>query len=422
MTSERQPDVIVFENIFKEYEIHDSRSDILRLAFSGKAKTTRRPALADISLRIRKGESVGILGQNGAGKSTLLKIIAGTLTPTRGRMKVAGRVSAMLELGTGFNPARTGRENVITGGLCLGMTRKEIDERFDAIVAFAELGEWIDEPVRTYSTGMAMRLGFAVATAVDPEIMIVDEAISVGDAKFQKKCFARFEEMRARGVTLLIVTHWPDLIEMVCDRGLFLKQGRLVGDGPPKQIVEQYNEDMFGPPGGGIATDPDAEPQEQRYGTQGVRIEQVEVLDASGAKAGILQPQQPFSIRVTAKCHQEEPVEGLNIGVSITTKEGVRLFAINPILAQQSIPTLHKGDEVTVTVDMQNNLGVGDFFVTVGAWSRFTEFKYDRRVDVRHIAVRGSYALSQCLVNMNATYAIDLRTAGAQLEAGALTR
>lgn len=404
-------DVIVFENLYKEYEIHGARSDVLRLALTGQAQTQRKPALADISLRIRRGEAVGIVGQNGAGKSTLLKIIAGTLKPSRGQVRVAGRVSAMLELGTGFNPQRTGRENVITGGLCLGISRQEIAERFDAIVAFAELGEWIDQPVRTYSTGMAMRLAFAVATAVDPDIMIVDEAISVGDARFQKKCFGRFEEMRARGVTILLVTHWAELLEMICDRGLYLRNGRLEADGPPKQIVARYNEDLFGPAGGTVNADAEAEPQEQRYGTQGVRIETVDILGEAGERVASLAPGQPFTIKVGVKCHQDEPVEGLNIGVSITTKEGVRLFAINPILARQTIPTLHRGDAATITVDMVNNLGVGDFFVTVGAWSRFSELKYDRRVDVRHLMVRGDFPLSQCLVNMKAVYGIDVQAA-----------
>lgn len=415
LTPSRTPageDVIVFQNLYKEYEIHGARSDVLRLALTGRAQTQRKPALADINLQIRRGESVGIVGQNGAGKSTLLKIIAGTLKPSRGRMKIAGRVSAMLELGTGFNPQRSGRENVMIGGLCLGISRQEIEARFDDIVAFAELGDWIDQPVRTYSTGMAMRLAFAVATAVDPDIMIVDEAISVGDARFQKKCFGRFEEMRARGVTILLVTHWADLLEMICDRGIYLKDGRVEADGPPKDIVARYNEDLFGPAGGTVNADPQAEPQEQRYGTQGVRIETVDILNDAGDRVASLTPGQPFTIRVGVKCYQDEPVEGLNIGVSITTKEGVRLFAINPILAQQSIPTLHRGDAATITVDMVNNLGVGDFFVTVGAWSRFSELKYDRRVDVRHLMVRGDFPLSQCLVNMKAVYGIDFHAAG----------
>jgi lipopolysaccharide transport system ATP-binding protein len=405
-------EVIVFEHMDKEYEIHGARSGVLRLALTGRAQTQRKRALSDISLRIRRGESVGIVGQNGAGKSTLLKIIAGTLKPSRGHMKIVGRVSAMLELGTGFNQQRTGRENVVTGALCLGITRQEVEERFDSIVAFAELGDWIDEPVRTYSTGMAMRLAFAVATAVDPDIMIVDEAISVGDARFQKKCFSRFEEMRARGVTILVVTHWAELLEMICDRGIYLKGGRLEADGPPKEIVARYNEDLFGPAGGTSNIDSDAEPQEQRYGTQGVRIESVDVLDEGGNRLAVLVPGQPFSIKVGIKCHQDEPVEGLNVGVSISTKEGVRLFAINPILSQQSIPTLHRGDEASITVGMINNLGVGDFFVTVGAWSRFSELHYDRRVDVRHVSVRGDFALSQSLVNMKAVYRIDVQAVG----------
>ncbi len=220
-----------------------------------------RLALNTISFSIRRGETVGIIGQNGAGKSTLLKLIAGTIQPTSGSVLVTGRVSAMLELGTGFNPARTGRENVMIVGLCLGMSRREILDRFEAIVEFAELADWIDEPVRTYSTGMAMRLAFAVATARIPDIVIVDEAISVGDAKFQKKCFRRFEEMKQAGATILIVTHWAQLVEMICDRAIYLVGGRLCMDGPPKPVVAQYLEDLFDPPKAMSLRWPDVRPR-----------------------------------------------------------------------------------------------------------------------------------------------------------------
>lgn len=396
-------DVIVFESISKEYEIHDARSDVLRLAFTGKAKTTRRPALSNLSFRIKRGESVGIVGQNGAGKSTLLKLIAGTLKPSRGRMKVVGRVSAMLELGTGFNVMRTGRENVMTSGLCLGMSRAEVLENFDAIVAFAELERQIDQPVRTYSSGMMMRLAFAVATCIDPEIMIVDEAISVGDAKFQRKCFARFEEMRARGVTILLVTHWAQLVEMVCDRGIYLIGGKIAADGHPKDVVAQYNEDLFGASQSAAPAAPESS-QEQRYGNGGVLIEKVTIVDQAGTPVNVLTPGEKFQVLVELECKQDEPVRGLNVGVSITTKEGVRLAAVDPTTTKQLVPELNRGDRMSVCVDMTNNLGVGDFFLTVGAWSRFSENHFDRRVDVAHFAVRGDFGLSQSLVDMRANY------------------
>lgn len=409
MSKNHSPDdVIIFDSVSKEYEIHDARSDVLRLALTGKAKTTRRPALSNLSFRIKRGESIGIVGQNGAGKSTLLKLIAGTLKPSRGRMKIVGRVSAMLELGTGFNIMRTGRENVMTSGLCLGMTRAEVLENFDAIVAFAELERQIDEPVRTYSSGMMMRLAFAVATCIDPEIMIVDEAISVGDAKFQRKCFARFEEMRARGVTILLVTHWAQLVEMVCDRGIYLIGGKIAADGHPKDVIAQYNEDLFGAPADSAPAVIAESSQEQRYGNGGVVIEKVTVANQAGVPTNTLAPGEKFQVLVELECKQDEPVRGLNVGVSITTKEGIRLAAIDPTTTKQLVPVLNRGDRMSVCVEMTNHLGVGDFFLTVGAWSRFSENHFDRRVDVAHLSVRGDFGLSQSLVDMHANYTFSV--------------
>ena len=405
MTIRDDEPLITFTGVSKAYEVHDAHSDILRLALFGAARVSHREALHDINFTIRRGECVGVIGQNGAGKSTLLKLIAGTLQPTAGKVTVRGRISAILELGTGFNPVRSGRDNVMTSGLCLGMTRAEIDANFDEIVAFAELQDWIDQPVRTYSTGMMMRLAFAVATSVTPDILIVDEAISVGDAKFQKKCFGRFEEMRARGATILLVTHWAQLIEMICDRGLYLHRGRLMNDGLPKPVVARYLEDMFGAPEA-ESFQPAEEAQERRYGNGGIEIHTVELEDEGGRAIRTVSPGQKCRVRVGLTVKQTEDIHGLNIGVSITTKEGVRLFALDPTRAKLLFPVMQQGDSATVTVDLTMNLGVGDFFLTVGAWSLQQEGHFDRRVDVRHFTVRGDYALSQSLVDLKAKYSI----------------
>ncbi len=407
MSPETEPPVISFNAVSKAYEVHDARSNILSLALFGSARTHQREALRDVSFHIRRGECIGLVGQNGAGKSTLLKLIAGTLQPTSGRIDIRGRVSAILELGTGFHPSRSGRDNVVASGLVLGMTRDEITARFDSIVAFAELADWIDEPVRTYSTGMMMRLAFAVATAITPDILIVDEAISVGDAKFQRKCFGRFEQMRAAGTTILLVTHTAQLIEMICDRGLYLVNGRLAADGSPKAVVARYLEDMFGPPESAQAVERTSETQEQRYGNGGVDIHTVELEDEQGRSIQSVVPGQRCRLRVGLKVLQAEDIHGLNVGVAITTKEGVRLFAINPTLAKQLFPVMRSGDEATVIVNMEMNLGVGDFFISVGARSVQVEGHFDRRVDVRHFSVRGDYALSQCLVDLKASYVIE---------------
>lgn len=205
-------------------------------------------ALQDVSFQVRKGESVGIIGRNGSGKSTLLQIIAGTLQPTSGAVQVAGRVAALLELGSGFNPEFTGRENVYMNAAVLGLSRAETDTRFAAIASFADIGEFLDQPVKTYSSGMLMRLAFAVQTAVDPEVLIVDEALSVGDEAFQRKCFARMEALRAHGTTILLVTHAPMTVLEACDRALLVNGGRLLLDDEPKAVVQQYHRLLFAPP------------------------------------------------------------------------------------------------------------------------------------------------------------------------------
>ena len=197
-------------------------------------------ALQDVSFTIRKGESIGLIGRNGSGKSTLLQIIAGTLQPTSGEVDVDGRVAAMLELGSGFNPEFTGRENVYLNASILGLTKKEIDDRIEGIVDFADLGVFIDQPVKTYSSGMVVRLGFAVLTQIDPEILIIDEALSVGDFLFQQKCFDTIRQFKERGCTLLFVSHAMTTVLELCDRAMLLDSGHLAFDGPAKDAVNLY--------------------------------------------------------------------------------------------------------------------------------------------------------------------------------------
>lgn len=204
-------------------------------------------ALESVSFEVRKGEAVGIIGRNGSGKSTLLQIVAGTMQPSSGQVAVCGRVAALLELGSGFNPDFTGEENVLLNGVLLGLSRAEITRRFPEIVSFADIGEFIDQPVKTYSSGMMMRLAFAVQTAVDPEILIVDEALSVGDETFQRKCFARLENLRAKGTTVLLVSHDMGSILNFCSRAIFLHRGRIILQGDPKFVVNRYQKYSYAP-------------------------------------------------------------------------------------------------------------------------------------------------------------------------------
>lgn len=204
-------------------------------------------ALRDVSFNVERGETLGIVGRNGSGKSTLLQIICGTQTPTTGQINVNGRVAALLELGSGFNPEFTGRENVFLNGMVLGLTQREIEQRFDAIAAFAEIGDFMERPVRTYSSGMYVRLAFAVAINVTPDILIVDEALSVGDEAFQRKCFARINQIREEGATILFVSHSASTVVELCNRAVLLDGGELIAMGSPKYIVSRYQKILYSP-------------------------------------------------------------------------------------------------------------------------------------------------------------------------------
>lgn len=244
-------------NLSKCYQIYSQPQDRLKQSIypriqrlAGKAPKQYFQefwALKDVSFEIKKGETVGIIGRNGSGKSTLLQMICGTLNPTSGSIQTNGRIAALLELGSGFNPEFTGRENVYMNASVLGLSNKEIDDRFDAIAAFAEIGDFIEQPVKTYSSGMLVRLAFAVAINVDPEILIVDEALSVGDELFQRKCFSRIEAIRANGATILFVSHSGGQIVELCDRAMLMDAGEKLAVGLPKQIVGRYQKLLYAP-------------------------------------------------------------------------------------------------------------------------------------------------------------------------------
>ncbi|NVZ27842.1 ABC transporter ATP-binding protein [Pseudomonas gingeri] len=230
----------------KCFHIYDSPQDRLWQMLSPRKKPRYRElwAVKDVSLTIEKGEAIGIIGRNGSGKSTLLQLICGTLDASRGTVVSHGRIAALLELGSGFNPDFTGRENVFLNGAILGLSRTEISQRFDDIAAFAGIGDFIDQPTRTYSSGMLMRLAFAVSVWVEPDILIVDEALAVGDASFQFKCLQRLEALTQRGTTLLFVSHDMSMVKRFCKRALYLRDGQVRANGPPDDVAERYLLDM----------------------------------------------------------------------------------------------------------------------------------------------------------------------------------
>lgn len=233
----------------KSYVLYERPHErLLQMMPGSRRYGTELNVLRDVTLEVWPGETVGIIGRNGAGKSTLLRILAGTLAPTAGTVAVRGRVAPLIELGSGFNPELTGRENVIFNGILLGMTEREVMAKFDTIAAFADIGDYLDRPVKTYSSGMFARLAFAVAIHVDPDVLIVDEILSVGDSAFQRKCVRRFHEVREAGCTILLVAHDEYLVRALCGKALYLRQGRMIAYGEPRDVVDLYVQETMPPP------------------------------------------------------------------------------------------------------------------------------------------------------------------------------
>ncbi len=297
--SSEQPDtmdrniVIAVHNLTKTYRLFKHPGDRIKHFLSLGLRRYHRTftALQEASFEIRKGETIGIIGRNGSGKSTLLQVICGILKPTTGSILVRGRISCLLELGAGFNPEFTGRENAYFQGALMGFTRSQMDERINTIAAFADIGEFIDQPVRVYSSGMFVRLAFAVASHVDPDIMVVDEALAVGDAAFQQKCFDRIYDMQARGMTMIIVSHNPYQIERLCTRVTVMNKGQLSPLYPAKEAFSLYQELVHGelPPG------PEAKPA-LREGTHAVFFERVQVEGGRDPADGSFRTNEPLRI------------------------------------------------------------------------------------------------------------------------------
>lgn len=406
---------IAVERLSKTFKVYQGSRDMLLEFLLRRPRHAEFAALSDVSFEVARGEIVGILGRNGAGKSTLLKVLAGTLEATSGSSTVRGRVSAILELGTGFHPDYSGRENALLGAICLGMPRREARERLDSIIAFAELGEFIDRPFRTYSSGMQARLTFATAVASVPEVLIVDEALAVGDARFQRKCFAHFERMRALGTTILLVSHDMNTVMQLCDRAIWLERGKVVAAGPAKDVSERYLRAMLSPAHAGsdgaalVAREGADAEQEIRYGSGAATIESVELVADGGvpatASATALEARRRYTLRATVRAAQHVP--DLNVGFTIRTVRGVEVFAINSRSSRVAAAKLGPGERAVAEVAFVNHLAPGDYFLTVGAWGLGEASHHDRRVDVLQLRVVGDAGiLAQSIVDLEATYAL----------------
>jgi lipopolysaccharide transport system ATP-binding protein len=288
-------EVIAARGVGKRFLIHHQRATTLkeRLLQTRRSQAEEFWALRDIELDIHGGETVGLIGANGSGKSTLLKLLAGILEPTAGTVRVRGRVSSLLELGAGFNGELTGRENIYLNGAILGMKRREIDQRFDAMVEFSGVEKFIDTPVKRYSSGMYVRLAFSVAAHLEPEIMLVDEVLSVGDAEFQRRCLGRMEELGSAGRTVLFVSHQLSAIAQLCDRALQINGGKIVQDGPPADVIAQYLHQTHS--AGVERTWPS---EEAAPGNDLAKIMSVRVLPHEGMPPGIMDVRHPIGIEI----------------------------------------------------------------------------------------------------------------------------
>jgi len=315
-------------------------------------------ALRDTTFDVAEGETVGVLGHNGSGKSTLLKCIAGILQPTTGEIVTRGRLAALLELGSGFHPELTGRENIFMNGSILGLSRRDIEKVFDEIVAFAELEKFIDMQVRHYSSGMYVRLGFAVAVNVDPEILLIDEVLAVGDEAFSRKCLERVARFQREGRTILFVTHGADLVRRICNRAIVLDHGEMVADTPPAEAVRTFRESLFQ---GGLAADSspaESEPTaamshgERMASTATGRVRITEVtIEHPGGLVGRtwLLPDEAMTIRVSFEAR--EFTDDLLVGISIHDMEGNLLFGTNTRLLDVPVPDAYGAGEVAFEFD-----------------------------------------------------------------------
>lgn len=319
-------------------------------------------ALQGITFEIQPGEAVGIIGINGAGKSTLLKLITGTAQPTTGHVSISGQVAALLELGMGFHPDFTGRQNAIMAGQLLGMTSKEVNDLMPQIEAFAEIGEYIDSPVRVYSSGMQMRLAFSVATVKRPDVLIVDEALSVGDAYFQHKSFERIRDFRLQGTTLLIVSHDKAAIQSVCDRAILLDAGRVAKEGAPEDVMDFYNARIAEREDSTVRQLTLADGKVQTVsGTGEASIESVDLLDCDGNSLSLVAVGQAIQIRITVSAHQD--LDSLVLGCGIKDRLGQMVFGTNTFNTGQQLSCIMAGESYIFNISCLANLGVGSYSI-----------------------------------------------------------
>ncbi len=403
-------EMVRVQNITKCYETYQKPIHRLWQSFAPKKQFYQEFwALKGVDLTVYKGETVGIVGKNGSGKSTLLQVITGILQPTSGDCKTNGRISALLELGAGFNPEFTGLENARLNASIMGLTRDEFHQKLPDIVDFCGLGDFLHRPVKTYSSGMFVRLAFAVAINMNPDILIVDEALAVGDVRFQRKCFRRIDQLKEQGVSILFVTHSTDSVLQYCDRAIMLDDGELKLTGSPKQVVQAYLEMMFesdvdvkasttvnpddysvdfDPTQDNCVAHPSYNANEERWGDGRAKICHYEVFQNGAPTKGLVQRGDNLRIRMSVLF--ENDVNELIYGITVKTNDGNAVYGTNSRLVG-SLPTHQKaGDLVSIEYELTLNLLSGDYFVSLGVAQEHESkdaIPVDRRYDMIHLHV-----------------------------------
>ncbi len=361
-----QPEVaIAVDNVTKTYRLYNNSFDRLKESLNPFGKKYHQDffALKNVDFKIKKGKTVGIVGRNGSGKSTLLKIIAGVLTPTSGSVTVDGNISALLELGAGFNPELTGIENIYFNGTLMGYLREEIDAKVSDILSFADIGDFIYQPVKTYSSGMFVRLAFSVSINVDPDILIVDEALSVGDAYFQQKCMNRLRNFKDAGGAIVLVSHDLNAVKYLCDESILLDHGQILEDGSPELIINKYNYMLSKEESKDIICKQSVG-KISSYGNFKTEITKVEIINGLGIKSKIFTAGEKVRVNVEVESHEQ--LHQLVVGMLIRDKFGQDIFGTNTYHLQKIIST-DAGKTYQFSFEFILNIGVGKYTLTVAA-------------------------------------------------------
>ncbi|MBP3914156.1 MAG: ABC transporter ATP-binding protein [Lachnospiraceae bacterium] len=403
--------VIRIDHLTKIYKLYDKPSDRLKeaLGLSRKKKYKELRALNDVSFEVNKGETVGIIGTNGSGKSTILKIITGVLAPTSGTVTANGRISALLELGAGFNMEYTGIENIYLNGTMMGFSKEEIDAKLDDILSFADIGDFVNQPVKTYSSGMFVRLAFALSINIDPEILIVDEALSVGDVFFQSKCYHKFEEFRKAGKTILFVSHDLSSVSKYCDRVVLLNKGVKMAEGEPKQIVDLYKkllvdygdsdtaEEESEPTVAEIAAKQEGSnsltgilpmnPNMLEYGEHQATFTKITTFDEKGTITNSVEKGAYFTIQ--ARIHFHRDVEDPICAFTFKDLKGTEICGTNTLFEGHDIGSMKAGQDVVVRFRQKMDLQGGEYLLSFGCTGYHEgEFRvFQRLYDILNVTV-----------------------------------